>query len=211
MISWTEPADTGEGDDHRLRASLQHGRLDLGTTGYSFTGQYQLRPGIWAGPPTWYVQVRAVTDAAHTRGIPQRHPPPADYDADNDGLIEIDSLARLNAVRWDLDGDGTPAAGNETGYAAAFPDAPFLMGCPSGCTGYELTGDLEFGTWDANNAYWNGGSGWDPIGDDTEPLHRHLRRRRPHHRQPVHQPDVSQPGRPVRGNRRRERGAATST
>ena len=29
-----------------------------------------------------------------------------DYDEDNDGLIEITTLAQLNAVRWDLDGDG---------------------------------------------------------------------------------------------------------
>ena len=29
-----------------------------------------------------------------------------DYDQDDDGLIEVNSLARLNAIRWDLDGDG---------------------------------------------------------------------------------------------------------
>ena len=29
-----------------------------------------------------------------------------DYDTDNDGLIEVDSLAKLNAIRWDLNGDG---------------------------------------------------------------------------------------------------------
>ena len=29
-----------------------------------------------------------------------------DYDADNDGLIEITTLAQLNGVRYDLDGDG---------------------------------------------------------------------------------------------------------
>ena len=32
-----------------------------------------------------------------------------DYDADNDGLIEIATLAQLDAVRHDLDGDGVPA------------------------------------------------------------------------------------------------------
>ncbi len=32
--------------------------------------------------------------------------PPDHYDTDGDGLIEIDHLAQLNAVRWDLDGDG---------------------------------------------------------------------------------------------------------
>ena len=29
-----------------------------------------------------------------------------DYDADDDGLIEIEWLEQLDAVRWDLDGGG---------------------------------------------------------------------------------------------------------
>ena len=29
-----------------------------------------------------------------------------DYDTDDDGLIEIEWLEQLDAVRWDLDGDG---------------------------------------------------------------------------------------------------------
>ena len=32
-----------------------------------------------------------------------------DYDADDDGLIEIGGHAQLNAVRWDLDGNGSSA------------------------------------------------------------------------------------------------------
>ncbi len=42
-----------------------------------------------------------------------------DYDADDDGLIEISNLEQLNAIRWDLDGDGDS---DHDGYAAAFPD-----------------------------------------------------------------------------------------
>ena len=44
------------------------------------------------------------------------------------------------------------------------------MGCPStGCTGYELTTDLDFDTngsndADAGDTYWNNGMGWAPIG-----------------------------------------------
>ena len=110
-----------------------------------------------------------------------------DYDLDDDQLIEIDSLAKLNAVRWDLDGDGAVAAGNATAYAAAFPGAATGMGCPDGsdanqtpdgCTGYELTADLDFdtngnrrthtnGSGDSGDAYYNGGAGWDPIGGST--------------------------------------------
>ncbi len=99
------------------------------------------------------------------------------YDTDGDGLIEISSLAQLNAIRWDLDGDGAEVNGADVAYAAAFPDAAAGMGCPtnsddsddSDCTGYELTADLDFdtdgdGDVDAADEYWHSGAGWDPIG-----------------------------------------------
>ena len=50
---------------------------------------------------------------------------PVDYDADDDGLIEIEWLEQLDAVRWDLDGDGVVEdGGNAEKYAAAFPIEP---------------------------------------------------------------------------------------
>ena len=76
-----------------------------------------------------------------------------DYDGDEDGLIEIASLAQLNAVRWDLDGNGFGfSATTSAAYRAAFPGAAAGMGCPDGgdsddapdaCAGYELTRDLD--------------------------------------------------------------------
>ena len=112
----------------------------------------------------------------------QNPTPSVDYDADDDGLIEVSSLAQLNAIRWDLDGDGAadvypPDRDGRTGHdpdgatklAAAFPNATAGMGCPSdGCSGYELVADLDFdtnanGQADAGDAYWNGGKGWDPL------------------------------------------------
>lgn len=92
-----------------------------------------------------------------------------DYDADNDGLIEIRNVAQLDAIRYDLDGNG--AIGNDA-YEAAFPGAADDMGCPSGgCGGYELVTNLDFdtngnGRVDAGDAFWNGGDGWLPIGRD---------------------------------------------
>ena len=48
--------------------------------------------------------------AASLLGRPVTNETPAvDYDADDDGLIEIATLAQLDAVRHDLDGDGVPA------------------------------------------------------------------------------------------------------
>ena len=91
-----------------------------------------------------------------------------DYDADQDGLIEVSNLAQLAAIRADLNGDGVSPA---PAYTAAFPDAMAGMGCPdAGCTGYELVADLDFdtngnGEADAGDVYWNDGAGWAPIGD----------------------------------------------
>ena len=120
-----------------------------------------------------------------------------DYDQDNDGLIEVKNLEQLNAIRWDLDGDGAAddpttssdpddpdAPTQEQAYAAAFPSAATGMGFSNsrydqygddctpqvtGCTGYELTTDLDFDTngsndADAGDTYWNNGMGWAPIG-----------------------------------------------
>ena len=37
-------------------------------------------------------------------------PTTVDYDSNDDRLIEISNLAQLNAIRWDLNGDGVVAA-----------------------------------------------------------------------------------------------------
>ena len=98
-----------------------------------------------------------------------------DYDTDDDGLIEVGSLAQLDAIRYDMDGDGAPRSAYQgtTRYAAAFPNASTAaatrMGCPGGaCTGYELTTDLDFdtnddGDIDEDDDYWNNGAGWLPL------------------------------------------------
>ena len=88
-----------------------------------------------------------------------------DYDADNDGLIEIRNLDQLDAVRHDLDGNGDS---DHRLYTAAFPQPLAGMGCPSsGCVGYELTRDLDFNLSDAD-AYWSDSQGWTPIGEPGE-------------------------------------------
>ena len=133
-----------------------------------------------------------------------------DYDADDDQLIEISSLAQLNAVRWDVDGDGivTDLSGTSldeaASYAAAFPAPAFGMGCPLAdhdgdagtdpqpvCLGYELTADLDFdenGN-DSRDDTYNSGSGWEPIGSFAGGyFESDLRGQRLHHLQPVHQP-----------------------
>ena len=97
-----------------------------------------------------------------------------DYDANDNGLIEIKTLEQLNAIRWDLDGSGeADDSANDDDYDDAFPNPETDMGCPNtGCIGYELTAALDFdtdddGEADAGDDYWNGGNGWLPIGDDV--------------------------------------------
>ncbi len=99
-----------------------------------------------------------------------------DYDDDNDGLIEVRNLAQLDAIRYDLNGDGmrgAVSASDWARYTAAFPNAVSGMGCPqAGCTGYELRNSLDFdtngnGQADSGDAYWNGGQGWASIGGFT--------------------------------------------
>ena len=108
-----------------------------------------------------------------------------DYDSEDNGYIDITTLAQLNAIRYDLNGDGVVADGNAANYNAAFPNAATGMGCPSsGCIGYELKADLDFDTnntgatytetagtvtGDSGDDYYNGGSGWQPIGDYANP------------------------------------------
>ena len=103
-----------------------------------------------------------------------------DYDVDDDGLIEVSNLAQLDAVRYDLNGDGIAdvASDWQSYYAdAAFAQGAIDMGCPNGCTGYELTASLDFdtngsGAPDAGDDYWNNGTGWVPIGDSSSSFSR---------------------------------------
>ena len=119
-------------------------------------------PGSESGSYT--IKVAKITLAGNTS-----------YDSDDDGLIEVANLEQLDAIRWDLDGDGLPdSSSGMAGFATAFPGALDGMGCPdSGCSGYELISDLDFdtngnGRADAGDAYWNDGEGWAPIGHDFE-------------------------------------------
>ena len=110
-----------------------------------------------------------------------------DYDDDNDGLIDVKTLAQLNAIRHDLNGNGDATHAD---YIAAFPSrdtsASGRMGCPSGtCTGYELRANLDFDTdgdgatyttsstdvvtGDSGDTYYNSDAGWTPIGGHADP------------------------------------------
>ena len=83
-------------------------------------------------------------------------------DADGDGLVDINYLEDLDAIRHQSDGSG---------YRADVNSIKIISGCPSdGCKGYELLRDLDFndvGSYrnaNANRHRWTGAGNWQPIG-----------------------------------------------
>ena len=99
-----------------------------------------------------------------------------DYDTDDDNLIDITTIAQLQGIRWDHDGNGfirsDLQATDGVDYNAAFPNrqtAPSLestlprMGCPGVCLGYELMNDLDFATAASNLRTWGQGYNYEGI------------------------------------------------
>ena len=122
-----------------------------------------------------------LSSSSETREIgfqPTSQVRPTDYDLDDNGLIDISNLAQLNAIRWDLDGDGQPDKEEfANSYNQAFPSAIANMGVPNNiqAQGYELTANLNFdtnedGTLDEEDTFWNKGNGWEPIGVFSKPF-----------------------------------------
>ena len=129
--------------------------------------QNEIAPTVTRPPFVWAAD-RTPTPSP-TGPMPTPTPTAIDYDEDNDGLIEVTTLAQLNAMRWDVDGDGHPAHDANDEYWAAFPNALADLGCHAdGCSGYELIANLDFdtngsGQADEGDAYWNDGVGWIPM------------------------------------------------
>ncbi|AJQ96688.1 hypothetical protein [Gynuella sunshinyii] len=89
-----------------------------------------------------------------------------DVDINDNGLIEISTIEELNQIRYNLIGTSfIDVDGNSID-----------TGCPvSGCIGYELVNDLDFGSNSANplaaqGPFWNDGYGWEPIGSELDPF-----------------------------------------
>ena len=103
-------------------------------------------------------------------------------DFDGDGLIDIYDLTMLHNMRYDLQGSS---------YKTSADGPGITTGCPqTGCSGYELTSDLDFdtdgdGTWRENSGAYmlddkdsrapyfvvsEGSGGWEPIGTSRNPF-----------------------------------------
>ena len=82
---------------------------------------------------------------------------------DTNRLIDVSTLDQLNAIRYDLDGNGRVGGHHQSAYLAAFRRTP---NCNYGtCRGYELMNDLNFnGSWAADGS----APGWVPIGNEED-------------------------------------------
>ena len=145
-------------------------------------------PDATATPTATATGTATATPTATTTATATVPPANADYDVDNDGLIEIRTLTQLNAVRYDLNGNGkqdSVSASDWATYTTAFLNAASDMGCPltdhdsdaatpqqATCTGYELMTNLDFDPYREGadvseaNAYAN----WTPIGAAASPF-----------------------------------------
>ncbi len=118
------------------------------------------------------------TPSEEQQEVQQVQVPPTDYDQDDNGLIDVSNLAQLNAIRWDLNGDGQPDKEEfAKAYNQAFPSAIANMGLPNNtqAQGYELTTNLHFDSHKNNRAdeadpFWNQGNGWQSIGVFANPF-----------------------------------------
>ncbi len=88
-------------------------------------------------------------------------------DKDGDGLIEIETLEDLDAIRYQPDGSG---------YRTSSTASRITTGCPTdGCIGYELVRNLNFidnASYSStrNKIVWTAGEGWQPIGNQRNPF-----------------------------------------
>ena len=183
QVDWTEVSLADSYTLQQSTSSTFATKTDI-TISSGSTVQHKITSGLTSGTTYYFRLIAEATGYEDSAPSDVVSVTPTtgdvDYDADNDGLIDVDTLAKLNAIRWDLDGDGVST---NAGYATAFPNAEDNMGCgetaatitsnttgnPT-CSGYELMASLDFdtdgdGDVDSGDTYWNSGAGWTPIGD----------------------------------------------
>ena len=157
----------------------RYSRIEDGFAAGTYTIEATTYEAGQSGSFTLTISGRAGTAPA-AAGIPTPTVTPPDvspaitagYDSDGDGLIEVEFLEQLDAIRYDLDGDGR--ADDDSGidaYAAAFPGTV----CNNNRNGYELVRPLDFAATDSYAsgtpiAEWTAGKGWRPIGGGRPPF-----------------------------------------
>ena len=152
--------------------------------GLAFDGITRVLSGTTTG---WQAAIRysyTVTDAnRNMASLPVDITVQADFDVDDDQLIEVHNLAQLDAIRWDMDGNGdvsNQTSTDQAAYRLAFPPGVAGMGCKAVdhddstttpnqpvCIGYELINDLDFDT-DGDGATYTATSTGAVVGDSGD-------------------------------------------
>ena len=169
-------------------------RLTPGEDYWFIVGSNETRYGEPAWPEWQSLTLNAATAPfcpTDTATVPlPTAPQGGDYDADNDGLIELRSLGQLDVIRYDMDGDGEsvipiisrPFPAPWKAWAARRPAAA--------ATNWRLTWTLTptaTASIDSGDAYYNLSQGGRPLGVRPSSS-RHFRWRRSYHFQPVYNP-----------------------
>ena len=194
-VSASGPSPAERGETVRLVASLSFGRVTIDTWSWRqlegpevTLSDANARETTFTAPDTSTLLVFEVTATDSEGGMYTDSISIAVVDKaadrDGDGLIEIDSLLMLHNMRHNLEG---------TSYKTSASSVEDSSGCPTdtGCTGYELTDNLDFdvdgegdGTWSGNaedgftldsgdteaNYFPVDAGGWLPIGDEASPF-----------------------------------------
>ena len=124
------------------------------------------------------VAAEAQTSPAATATATATTAPTTAYDSDNDGIVDIKTLSHLNAIRYDLNGDGKQGSVSATDwaiYTTAFPNPASGLGYPQATgAGYELMPkNLDFdtnGDGEVDASYTNSYPNWTPIGTAANPF-----------------------------------------
>ena len=168
------PKDANNGLTYSMGTSTEFSiSSEAETNNLSKVGQISVKGAL--SPDIYTLNVEVMEAGGETATVEVRIKVGSLLDADGDGLIEVSTLEQLNAIRYDLDGNGEGIT-NEAAYSAAFGTGI----CTEDCTGYELMNDLDFN--DSNNdgtandpSKWAEGStasdrvvaGWESIGDNS--------------------------------------------
>ena len=159
------PEDANNGLTYSMGASTEFSiSSEAETNNLSKVGQISVK-GVLS-PNIYTLNVEVTEAGGGTATVEVRIKVGSLLDADTNGLIEVSTLEQLNAIRYDVDGDGTPTTAGNTEYTTAFGTGI----CTEDCTGYELMNNLDF----ARSRWADGASGgdavlagWEPIGDNS--------------------------------------------
>jgi len=98
-----------------------------------------------------------------------------DVDANSNGLVDIYNLEQLNAIRYQLDGNGLRMENRGSLDQSGCPLVTYESVLMRRCHGYELLTDLDFdtsqdGVLGIGDDFWNDGKGWIAIGGRFYPF-----------------------------------------